>query len=121
MGPIPANMRRCPQCFTVCNAGPTVNQRCKLVQRLISLLGIGLYISPEIHLISDRHSLYNIGDCLMLTIQIIGILWRQAHWLTQGTGVSGSSPAAADIFPWYTHAVTQTFQIRGIMTTETYL
>ena len=57
----------------------------------------------------------------MLTIQIIGILWRQAHWLTQGTGVSGSSPAAADIFPWYTHAVTQTGQIRGIMTTETYL
>ena len=57
----------------------------------------------------------------MLTIQIIGILWRQALWLTQGTGVSGSSPAAADIFPWYTHAVTQTVQIRGIMTTETYL
>ena len=57
----------------------------------------------------------------MLTIKIIDILWRQAHWLTQGTGVSGSSPAAADIFPWYTHAVTQTIQIRGIITTETYL
>ena len=57
----------------------------------------------------------------MLTIQIIGILWRQAQWLTQGTGVSGSSPAAAHIFPWYTHAVTQTVQICGMMTTETYL
>ena len=57
----------------------------------------------------------------MLTIKIIDILWRQAHWLTQGMGVLGSSPAAADIFPWYTHAVTQTIQIRGIMTTETYL
>ena len=57
----------------------------------------------------------------MLTIQIIGISWRQAHWLTQGTGVSGWSPDAADIFLSYAHAVTQTVQIRGIMTRETYL
>ena len=42
--------------ISVCEAGPAGNQRCKLVQRLISLLGI--------HLISDRHSLYrpNMGD-----------------------------------------------------------
>ena len=46
----------------------------------------------------------------MLTIQIIGI-----------SCISVSNPAAADIFPWYTYAVTQTVQIRGIMTTETYL
>ena len=38
--------------ISVCDAGPAGNQRCKLVQRL------------EIHLISDRHSLYrpNMGD-----------------------------------------------------------
>ena len=54
MGPIPANMRRCP---TMAYCLQRWSQRCKLVQRLISLLGIGLYISPEIHLISDRHSL----------------------------------------------------------------
>ena len=50
---------------------------------------------------------YNMGDCLMLTIQLfIYCGARLAHWLTQG--VSGSSPTTADIFPWYTHAVTQT-------------
>ena len=36
-----------------------------------------------------------------------GILWRQdsslVAWLTQSPGVPGSSPAAADIFPWCTH------------------
>ena len=62
------------------------------------------HIWLEIHLISDRHSLYrpNMGDWLMLTIKIIHILWRQVgSWLTQG--VSGSSPTTAEIFPWYTH------------------
>ena len=41
-------------------------------------------------------------------------------WFTQSPGVPGSTPAAADLFPWCTHnyTVTQTLQIYGIMTTE---
>ena len=34
-------------------------------------------------------------------------IWRQdsllVAWLTHSLGVPGSSPAAADIFPWCTH------------------
>ena len=45
--------------------------------------------------------------------------WLDLVWLIQSPGLPGSSPAAADIFPWCTliYAVTQAVQIRGrIMT-----
>ena len=80
------------------------------------------HIWLEIHLISDRHSLYrpNMGDWLMLTIKIIHILWRQVGSSANSGGIRLESYDGRYLSLVHTYAATQTVQIRGIMTTETY-
>ena len=61
MGPIPANMRRCPTmvyCLQRWSNGKPALQIGPTSHKFAGHRPI----SPEIHLISDRHSLYNIGD-----------------------------------------------------------
>ena len=80
------------------------------------------HIWLEIHLISDRHSLYrpNMGDWLMLTIKIIHILWHLVGSSANSGGIRLESHDGRYLSLVHTYAATQTVQILGIMTTETY-
>ena len=60
------------------------------------------------------------GDGLMLTITIILILWRQVGSLANTESIGLDSHDGRYLSLVHTYAVTQTVQMRGIMTIETY-
>ena len=82
-----------------------------------SLIWKYIYVVPWVTTVILYYNILIINTITYYLVHVRGA--RIDHWSRGGLkspGVPGSSPAAAEIFPFCTHnAVTQTVQIRGIV------